>query len=136
MVEAVRGLDLEVRAGLHTGECEIFEADVGGIAVHIGARVNAQAGPGEVLVSSTVKELVVGSDLRFVDRGPHELRGVPASGACSRSSRPRPAPWPTLPERAESSAGSRGLGSGIRKVPIKSATTGKTWSARSATRAC
>ncbi len=77
IVEAVRGLGLEVRAGLHTGEVELLEADVGGIAVHIGARVNAVADAGEVLVSSTVKELVVGSDLRFTDRGPHDLRGVP-----------------------------------------------------------
>jgi class 3 adenylate cyclase len=77
IIEALRGLDLEVRAGLHTGEVEILDADVGGIAVHIGARVNALAGPGEVLVSSTVKELVVGSDLRFLDKGPHDLRGVP-----------------------------------------------------------
>ena len=77
IVEAVRGLGLEVRAGLHTGEVEMLESDVGGIAVHIGARVNAVADAGEVLVSSTVKELVVGSDLRFTDRGPHDLRGVP-----------------------------------------------------------
>jgi class 3 adenylate cyclase len=77
IVEGVRGLGLEVRAGLHTGEVEMLESDVGGIAVHIGARVNAVADAGEVLVSSTVKELVVGSDLRFTDRGPHDLRGVP-----------------------------------------------------------
>jgi class 3 adenylate cyclase len=74
---AVKTLGVEVRAGLHTGECEIIGTKVGGIAVHIGARVAAQAEPGEVLVSSTVKDLVAGSDLRFADRGPRALKGVP-----------------------------------------------------------
>jgi class 3 adenylate cyclase/pimeloyl-ACP methyl ester carboxylesterase len=75
--EAVRPLGLEVRAGCHTGEIELVGADVGGIAVHIGARVGALAGPSEVLVSSTVKDLVAGSGLVFEDRGEHELKGVP-----------------------------------------------------------
>jgi class 3 adenylate cyclase len=78
--EAVRPLGLEVRAGCHTGEIELIGeggADVGGIAVHIGARVAALAGPSEVLVSSTVKDLVAGSGLVFEDRGEHELKGVP-----------------------------------------------------------
>ena len=75
--EAMRPLGVEVRAGCHTGEIELSGADVGGIAVHIGARVGALAGPSEVLVSSTVKDLVAGSGLRFADRGEHELRGVP-----------------------------------------------------------
>jgi pimeloyl-ACP methyl ester carboxylesterase len=75
--EAVRPLGLEVRAGCHTGEIELLGADVGGIAVHIGARVAALAGPSEVLVSSTVKDLVAGSGLCFVDRGEHALKGVP-----------------------------------------------------------
>jgi class 3 adenylate cyclase len=70
-------LGLQIRAGLHTGECELRDSDVGGIAVHIGARVMAEAGPGEVLVSRTVKDLTVGSDIRFEDRGEHELKGVP-----------------------------------------------------------
>ncbi len=70
---------LEVRTGLHTGEVELIGDDVGGMAVHIGARVGAAAGPGEVLVSNTVKDLVVGSGLRFEDRGERELRGVPGS---------------------------------------------------------
>ncbi len=74
---AVRGLGVEVRAGLHTGECEVIGDDVGGLAVHIGARVGAAAAPGEVLVSGTVKDLVVGSGLAFGDRGSRELRGVP-----------------------------------------------------------
>ena len=77
--EAVRPLGLEVRAGCHTGEIELLGADVGGIAVHIGARVGALAGPSEVLVSSTVKDLVAGSGLVFEDRGEHELKGVPGS---------------------------------------------------------
>jgi class 3 adenylate cyclase len=77
IVEQVNALGLSVRCGLHTGECELLDGDVGGIAVHISARVNALARGGEVLVSSTVKDLVVGSDLDFDDRGTHELRGVP-----------------------------------------------------------
>ena len=69
LAEGVNPLGIEVRAGLHTGECEMMGDDVGGIAVHIGARVAALAGAGEVLVSSTVKDLVAGSGLRFGDRG-------------------------------------------------------------------
>jgi class 3 adenylate cyclase len=79
VVEAVRPLGLEVRAGCHTGEIELLGADVGGVAVHIGARVAALAGPSEVLVSSTVKDLVAGSGLVFEDRGAHALKGVPES---------------------------------------------------------
>jgi class 3 adenylate cyclase len=76
--DRVRDLDLEIRAGLHTGECEhLADDDVGGIAVHIGARVSAIARPGEVLVSSTVRDLIVGSGLALTDRGEHELKGVP-----------------------------------------------------------
>ena len=75
--DGVRALGIEIRAGLHTGEIELAETGVEGIAVHIGARVAALAGPGEVLVSSTVKDLVVGSGIVFVDRGCHELKGVP-----------------------------------------------------------
>jgi class 3 adenylate cyclase len=77
IVEQVDALGLSVRCGLHTGECEMLDGDVGGIAVHISARINALARGGEVLVSSTVKDLVVGSDLDFDDRAAHELRGVP-----------------------------------------------------------
>ena len=72
-------LGIEVRAGVHTGECEIMGDDVGGMAIHIGARVVAEAGPGEVLVSSAVRDLVVGSGIEFTDRGTHELKGVPGS---------------------------------------------------------
>jgi len=74
---AVKELGLEVRAGLHTGECELMDGKVGGIAVHIGARVAKEAQPGEVLVSSTVRDLVAGSGLRFRERGSAELKGVP-----------------------------------------------------------
>ena len=77
IVEGVRALGLEVRAGLHTGECELLDGKVAGIAVHTGARVASEAAPGEVLVSSTVKNLVAGSGLAFQDRGAHELKGVP-----------------------------------------------------------
>lgn len=77
--DVVRQLGIEVRAGLHTGECELMGAKVGGIAVHIGARVMAQAGPGQVLVSRTVKDLVAGSGLRFEERGTHAFKGVSGS---------------------------------------------------------
>ena len=73
----VSDLGIKVRAGLHTGECELLGADVGGIAVHIAARVAAQAGADEVIVSSTVKDLVAGSGIEFEDRGNHALKGVP-----------------------------------------------------------
>jgi pimeloyl-ACP methyl ester carboxylesterase len=75
--ESVEPLGVELRTGLHTGECELLDGKVGGIAVHIGARVAEAAGPGEVLVSSTVKDLVAGSGLEFEDRGSAELKGVP-----------------------------------------------------------
>jgi class 3 adenylate cyclase/pimeloyl-ACP methyl ester carboxylesterase len=75
--DGMQGIGLEVRAGLHTGECEQMNGKVGGIAVHIGARVAAEAGPGEVLVSSTVKDLVAGSGIAFHERGAVELKGVP-----------------------------------------------------------
>ena len=77
IADAVTELGLHIRAGLHTGECEVVEGKVGGIAVHIGARVAAQAEPDEVLVSSTVKDLVAGSGIEFEDRGVASLRGVP-----------------------------------------------------------
>jgi pimeloyl-ACP methyl ester carboxylesterase len=77
IAERVRELGLEVRAGLHTGECEIVDGKVAGIAVHTGARIAALARPGEVLVSSTVKDLVAGSGIAFGDRGSHELKGIP-----------------------------------------------------------
>jgi class 3 adenylate cyclase len=74
--EALKELGLEVRTGLHTGECELVDGKVGGIAVHIGARVASEAAPGEVLVSSTVKDLVAGSGIEFEPRGMRELKGL------------------------------------------------------------
>jgi class 3 adenylate cyclase len=75
--EDLAGLGLDVRAGVHTGECELLDGKVAGIAVSIGARVAAEAGPGDVLVSSTVRDLVAGSGLEFEDRGVRELKGIP-----------------------------------------------------------
>jgi class 3 adenylate cyclase len=75
--DSVQALGIEVRAGLHTGECEVRSDDIGGIAVHIGARVSALAGPNDVLVSSTLRDLVIGSGLEFEERGAHQLKGVP-----------------------------------------------------------
>jgi class 3 adenylate cyclase len=75
--DEVRELGLEIRAGVHVGEIEVLPDDIAGLAVHLGARVSALAGPGEVLVSSTVKDLVVGSGIGFDDRGSHVLKGVP-----------------------------------------------------------
>jgi len=77
IADNVDALDIELRAGLHTGECELVGDDIGGLAVNIGARIGALAGADEVLVSSTVKDLVVGSGISFSDRGPHKLKGVP-----------------------------------------------------------
>jgi class 3 adenylate cyclase len=77
IVGAVGELGLEVRAGLHTGECELHDGKITGVAVNIGARVAAAAGPAEVLVSGTVKDLVAGSGIEFKERGVHELKGIP-----------------------------------------------------------
>jgi class 3 adenylate cyclase/pimeloyl-ACP methyl ester carboxylesterase len=77
IAETVGELGLQVRVGLHTGECEVMDGKVAGIAVHTGARIAANAQPGEVLVSSTVKDLVAGSELTFQDHGTHELKGIP-----------------------------------------------------------
>jgi class 3 adenylate cyclase len=97
IVERSSSEGVEVRAGVHTGECELIGDDIGGMAVHIGARVAGQAAPGDVLVSSTVKDLVVGSGIEFVDRGSHELKGVPGEWrllavADHRPAAPQPAP--------------------------------------------
>jgi class 3 adenylate cyclase len=79
IVDGIHGLGLEARIGIHAGECELHEGKLSGIAVNIGARVAATAGPGEVIVSSTVRDLVAGSGLTFEDRGQRELNGVPGS---------------------------------------------------------
>jgi class 3 adenylate cyclase len=75
--ESARELGVELRAGLHTGECDLIGDDLGGLAVHIAARVGGIAGPGDVLVSGTVKDLIIGSGIDLVERGTHELKGVP-----------------------------------------------------------
>jgi class 3 adenylate cyclase len=75
--EGVAELNIDIRAGLHTGEIELEPADISGLAVHIAARVSAMAAAREILVSSTVKDLVTGSGIDFDDRGSHELKGVP-----------------------------------------------------------
>ena len=77
IADSVGALGLTIRAGLHTGECEVHEGKLAGIAVNIAARIASQAAADEVLVSSTVKDLVVGSDIAFTERGAQELKGVP-----------------------------------------------------------
>jgi len=78
--DGARELELDIRAGLHTGECELLaDDDIGGLAVHIGARISSLAAPGEVLVSSTVRDLIVGSGQTLTDRGDHELKGIPGA---------------------------------------------------------
>jgi class 3 adenylate cyclase len=88
IVDQVRTLGLELRAGIHTGECQRVEGKLAGIAVNVGARVAAAAGPSEVLVSGTVRDLVAGSGLDFQDRGVHELKGVPGAWQLYAVSRP------------------------------------------------
>jgi len=77
LVGTVRRLGIEIRTGIHTGECEVLGDKLGGIGVHICARIAALSRPSEVLVSRTVKDLVAGAGIRFVDRGTHRLKGVP-----------------------------------------------------------
>src|SRR4029077_1841599 len=77
IVESIRPLGIEIRAGLHTGECEIVDGKCSGLSVSTGARVMAKAGPSEVLVSRTVKDLTAGSGITFEDAGEHDLKGVP-----------------------------------------------------------
>ena len=77
MLGSVREIGLDLRIGLHTGECDVVGDKLRGLGVHIGARVASGAGSGEILVSQTVKDLVAGSGIEFQDRGSHELKGVP-----------------------------------------------------------
>jgi class 3 adenylate cyclase len=90
--EALRPLDIEVRAGLHTGECEVRGDNVAGLAVHIGARVSSLADAGDILVSGTLRDLVVGSGLEFDDRGSHQLKGVPGEWRLFAVANSTPAP--------------------------------------------
>ncbi len=92
IVEGSSALDLRVRVGIHTGECELVDGKLGGIAVHIGARIAAEAATGEVLVSSTVKDLVAGSGLEFADGGVCELKGIPGEWHLYAVTRAAPEP--------------------------------------------
>jgi class 3 adenylate cyclase len=103
--ESVVDLRLEVRTGVHTGECELEDGRLRGVAVHVGARLASLARPGEVLVSSTVRDVVAGSGLRFVDRGLHELRGRPRAAQAVRRSLGRRRSLP--PRRAWKGGGRR-----------------------------
>ena len=79
--DAVRGLGLELRAGIHTGECEVSAGDVAGVAVHVAARLESAARPGQILVSNTVRELAAGSGVRLADHGRRELKGLDGTWA-------------------------------------------------------
>jgi pimeloyl-ACP methyl ester carboxylesterase len=123
---SAQGLEIAVRAGIHTGECELLGDDIGGLAVHIGARVAAHAGAGEILVSSTVRDLVVGSGTAFEDRGMHELKGVPGEwrllaispeGAPSGSTEGTLAALPTPSPRAMMRPSDRALAAVARRAP-------------------
>ena len=117
LCESVRELGIELRAGVHTGEVEVIGDDVGGMAVHIGARVSAMAGPGEVLVSQTVKDLVVGSGLQFAARGEHELKGVPGSWRLYALGGAAPAPAPLDGAQSHMRATDRVVVSLARRAP-------------------
>jgi class 3 adenylate cyclase/predicted alpha/beta hydrolase len=117
LAESVRELGIEVRAGVHTGELEVIGTDIGGMAVHIGARVAGMAGAGEVLVSQTVKDLVVGSGLRFAERGEHELKGVPGSWRLYALGEPAPAPAPLDAAHGHMRASDRVVVSLARRAP-------------------
>jgi class 3 adenylate cyclase len=95
--EDVGALGVEIRAGVHTGECEVIGADIGGMAVHIGARVMSRAAPGEVLVTGAVRDLVVGSGIEFADRGTHSLKGVPGEWQLLEVAAARTQPEVVLP---------------------------------------
>ncbi len=85
IVRSVKAVGLDVRIGIHTGECEVLKDNIGGIAVHIGARVAALAGPGETLVTSTVRDLVAGSGIQFNEAGTHDLKGIPGDWSLHRT---------------------------------------------------
>jgi len=119
-------LDIEIRTGLHTGECELMGEDIGGIAVHIAARIMSQAAPGEILVSSSLRDLVVGSGIGFQDRGSRELKGVPGTwqllavdpnGAQPGSSEAELASLPTPSARSTMRRSDRAVASMARRTP-------------------
>ena len=119
-------LGIEIRAGIHTGECELLDDDIGGIAVHIAARILGQAGAGEILVSRTVRDLVVGSGTGFEDRGNVELRGVPGTwqllavdrrGPRAGSAEAKLASTPTPGPRTAMRRSDRAVGVMARRTP-------------------
>jgi class 3 adenylate cyclase/pimeloyl-ACP methyl ester carboxylesterase len=115
--EAVQELELEVRAGVHTGECEIVGDDFAGLAVHIGARVSALADRGEVLVSRTVKDLVVGSGVEFMPRGAHTLKGVPGQWELFAVLDDHPTTIPAVSEPANTRTSDRVVLAAARRAP-------------------
>jgi class 3 adenylate cyclase/pimeloyl-ACP methyl ester carboxylesterase len=115
--QAVQELTLDVRAGLHTGECEIVGDDLAGLAVHIGARVSALADPGEILVSRTVKDLVVGSGVGFSPRGSHTLKGVPGEWDLFAVDEDHMTTVPVLPEPAQTRTSDRVVLAAARRAP-------------------
>jgi class 3 adenylate cyclase len=110
-------LGLQVRAGVHTGECEAIGDDLGGMAVHIGSRVASNAQPGEILVSGTIKDLVVGSGLAFDDAGVHELKGVPGSWRLYRVAGRDTAPPPIAPAADHMTQADKVFGRLARRAP-------------------
>jgi YVTN family beta-propeller protein len=114
LTDELHRLGLEVRTGLHTGEVELMGGKVGGIAVHLGARVGGVAGPGEILLTSTVRDLVAGSDTRFVDRGMRTLKGIP--GEWHIYAVERPGAVPLAPEALEVTAGQRARTRRTRRI--------------------
>jgi class 3 adenylate cyclase len=117
LVDRLREHDIEIRAGVHTGECELRGEDIGGLAVHIGARVAAKASAGEVLVSSTVRDLVVGSELRFSERGQHELKGVPGTWMIFALGQDAPATAPIAPHGQALRRSDRATMRAMRRAP-------------------
>ncbi len=117
LVELLREQGIDIRAGVHTGECELRGDDIGGMAVHIGARVAAKAQTGEILVSSTVRDLVVGSELRFSERGQHELKGVPGTWAIFALGEDAPRPAPLPPQGEILRRGDRAMLRVVRRAP-------------------
>jgi class 3 adenylate cyclase len=114
---SVRDIGLEIRAGVHTGECERVGEKLGGLAVHVGSRIAALAEAGEVLVSRTVRDLLVGSDIRFADRGTHRLRGIDESWQLfAAENTPAPATALTGP-REHMGSGDRALVQIARRAP-------------------
>jgi class 3 adenylate cyclase len=117
LLAAIADTGLHARAGVHTGECEAIDGDLAGLAVHIGARVAALARAGEVLVSSTVKDLVVGSGLRFADRGERELKGVPGLWRTYAVDDDAPTEPPLEPAAEHLTAGDRATIRMARRAP-------------------